>query len=248
MAEVVAEDGEERIRYHKDVDTLAADHPWHRIHARIKPGDTVLDVGCGSGGLGQLVGQTAGDVDGIELNEDRATEARLHLRSVVNAPGGPEADALLPGPYDVVIFADVLEHITEPAPTLEWAATKLAADGRILALIPNDANWKVRRKILKGDWSYADTGYFDRDHVRFLEHRDGPHPRGRGRAPRDGRRVRAGRAPEAAAALDSAAPSSPPLTGPTCSPGTSWWSGVQGDAQPDAAPSHETRTPRSHRR
>jgi 2-polyprenyl-3-methyl-5-hydroxy-6-metoxy-1,4-benzoquinol methylase len=169
VAEVVTGDGEERVRYHKDVETLTDDHPWHRIHALIRPGDTVLDVGCGSGALGQLVGQTAGAVDGIELNEDRAAEARRYLRTVVNAPGGPAADAALPGPYDVVIFADVLEHITEPTSTLEWAATKLSPEGRILALIPNSANWKVRRKILKGDWSYADTGYFDRDHVRFFD-------------------------------------------------------------------------------
>jgi SAM-dependent methyltransferase len=166
---VVAAQNDERVRYHKDVPTLAADHPWHRIHARIAPGAAVLDVGCGSGELGQLVGQTAGSVDGIELNEDRAAEARTHLRTVVAAPGGPAADEALPGPYDVVIFADVLEHIAEPVPTLTWAASKLAADGKILALIPNSANWKVRRKILKGDWSYADTGYFDRDHVRFFD-------------------------------------------------------------------------------
>jgi cyclopropane fatty-acyl-phospholipid synthase-like methyltransferase len=166
---VVAAEGEERVRYHKDVPTLEPDHPWHRIHARIAPGDTVLDVGCGSGELGQLISATAASVDGIELNEDRAAQARAHLRTVVAAPGGPEADAALPGPYDVVIFADVLEHIAEPAPTLVWAASKLAPDGKILALIPNSANWKFRRKVLQGDWSYADTGYFDRDHVRFFD-------------------------------------------------------------------------------
>jgi cyclopropane fatty-acyl-phospholipid synthase-like methyltransferase len=162
-------DGDERMRYDKDVSTLDADHPWHRIHAHVKPGAVVLDVGCASGGLGSLLAETAAAVDGIELNEERAAEARRHLRTVVTAPGGPEADALLPGPYDVVVFADVLEHIPSPAPTLEWAASKLTPRGVIVALIPNSANWKFRRKILKGDWSYADTGYFDRDHVRFFD-------------------------------------------------------------------------------
>ena len=46
---------------------------------------------------------------------------------------------------------------------------ELKPDGRIVALIPNSANWKVRRKILLGDWSYADTAYFDRDHIRFYD-------------------------------------------------------------------------------
>ena len=165
----LAAHGDERARYHKDVPTLHVDHPWHRIHSRIRPGATVLDVGCGSGGLGQLLSQTAADVDGIELNEERAAEARQYLRTVVTDEGGPMADTSLRGPYDVVIFADVLEHIVEPAETLRWGASKLGPDGKILALIPNSANWKFRRKVLKGDWSYADTGYFDRDHVRFFD-------------------------------------------------------------------------------
>jgi cyclopropane fatty-acyl-phospholipid synthase-like methyltransferase len=160
---------DERVRYGKDVPTLDATDPWHRIHARISPGATVLDVGCGSGELGVLLSQTAANVDGIELNEERAAEARQRLRTVVNDEGGPSVDADLPGPYDVVIFADVLEHIVDPAQTLSWAASKLAPDGKVLAMIPNSANWKFRRKILKGDWSYADTGYFDRDHVRFFD-------------------------------------------------------------------------------
>lgn len=160
---------DERTRYHKDVPTLLADHPWHRVHARVNPGSIVLDVGCGNGGLGQLLMGTATAVDGVEANPLRAEEARTCLRSVVTGFAGDDIDQTLSGPYDVIVFADVLEHIVEPEPILGWAATKLAADGKILALIPNSANWKFRRKILKGDWSYADTGYFDRDHVRFFD-------------------------------------------------------------------------------
>ena len=80
---------------------------------------------------------------------------------------GPTIDAALPRSYDVIVFADVLEHVAQPDQILAWAASKLAVDGRIIALIPNSANWKFRRKMLHGDWSYAETGYFDRDHLGF---------------------------------------------------------------------------------
>ena len=164
----MAGDDEERVRYHKDVETLDPDHPWHRIRAHVPAGSRVLDVGCGSGDLGSFLTHAA-EVDGIELNPQRAASARQYLHTVVTGEAGPSVDAGLADQYDVIIFADVLEHIPYPEPILDWASRKLTASGRIVALIPNSANWKFRRKILKGDWSYSETGYFDRDHVRFFD-------------------------------------------------------------------------------
>jgi SAM-dependent methyltransferase len=158
-------------RYQKDVQTLDADHPWHRIRELIPTGAIVLDVGCGSGDLGRFLADRAASVDGIEPNDERAESARKHLRTVVTGLGGPAAHPELAGPYDVVIFADVLEHMGYPDETLIWAASLLSPNGKIVALIPNSANWKFRRQIVKGDWSYSETGYFDRDHLRFFDTR-----------------------------------------------------------------------------
>jgi len=156
-------------RYHKDVFTLDADHPWHRLRELVPPGTTVLDVGCGSGDLGRFLADRASDVDGLEPNAERAQVARQYLRRVVTGVTGGPSDSELAPAYDVIVFADVLEHIPDAPASLVWARDHLTANGRIVALIPNSANWKVRRKILLGDWSYADTGYFDRDHIRFYD-------------------------------------------------------------------------------
>ncbi len=161
--------GTEGVRYHKDVQTLDADHPWYRIRDLVPVGSSVLDVGCGSGDLGRFLVDRAGTVDGIEPNEARAESARQHLRTVVTGVGGSAVNSELGGPYDVVIFADVLEHVGYPDETLAWATSVLSPNGKIVALIPNSANWKFRRQILKGDWSYSETGYFDRDHLRFFD-------------------------------------------------------------------------------
>jgi cyclopropane fatty-acyl-phospholipid synthase-like methyltransferase len=165
----VIENPAERTRYNKDVTTLEADHPWFRIRDHVLPGSRVLDVGCGSGELGSLISSRPATVDGIEMNPERAASARECLRTVITGDAGPSIDAQLQDPYDVIVFADVLEHIAHPEDTLRWAATKVTPEGRIIALIPNSANWKFRRKILWGDWSYGDTGYFDRDHLRFFD-------------------------------------------------------------------------------
>ena len=159
----------ERTRYHKEVATLDPDHPWHRIQMLIPVGARVLDVGCGSGELARMLSDRAESVDGIEANPERAENARQYMRTVITGEAGPSIDSSLPSPYDVVIFADVLEHMSHPEEILRWAGSKLSPSGRIIALIPNSAHWKARRKILKGDWSYEDTGYFDRDHLRFFD-------------------------------------------------------------------------------
>jgi 2-polyprenyl-3-methyl-5-hydroxy-6-metoxy-1,4-benzoquinol methylase len=125
-------------------------------------------LGCGSGELARLLADRSDQIDGIEPNPERAENARRYMRKVITGTGGPVVDTSLPDDYDVVIFADVLEHMGYPEESLQWASSKLRPDGRILALIPNSANWKFRRKILKGDWSYADTGYFDPGHLRRL--------------------------------------------------------------------------------
>ncbi len=182
--------GDERGRYHKDVETLAADHPWHRIRAHVPPDSSVLDVGCGSGALGSFLSSRTANVDGVEVNDDRADYARQHLKTVVTGEAGPSIDSALPRSYDVIIFADVLEHVVQPDQVLAWAASKLADDGRIIALIPNSANWKFRRKMMRGDWSYAETGYFDRDHLRFFDVRTARAAGAVGRTPGDRGRVR----------------------------------------------------------
>jgi cyclopropane fatty-acyl-phospholipid synthase-like methyltransferase len=165
----VIETHPERMRYHKDVTTLETDHPWFRIREHVPRGSRVLDIGCGSGDLGSLLSERPATVDGLEMNADRAESARRYLRTVFTGEAGASIDAELDDPYDVIVFADVLEHIAYPDQTLRWATAKITTEGRIIALIPNSANWKFRRKILFGDWSYADTGYFDRDHLRFFD-------------------------------------------------------------------------------
>jgi SAM-dependent methyltransferase len=159
----------EETRYAKDVQTLGSDHPWHKFVKHIPPGSRILDVGCGSGDLGQFLRSRASRVDGIESNVERAARARQHLDTVVTADAGDESTTELRSDYQIITFSDVLEHIAEPEDALRWAMSRLAEDGKIIALIPNSANWKFRRKILRGDWSYADTGYFDRDHLRFFD-------------------------------------------------------------------------------
>lgn len=154
----------EATRYAKD--SISEDHPYHGLRRFLRPGVTVLDVGCGSGDVAQFLADTGAMFDGIEMNEDRAAVASPHYRQVL--VGGFEEVAIT-GQYDVILFLDVLEHLVDPSAAMRWAADHLAEGGAVLSLIPNAAHWTARMKIVRGDWSYAETGLFDRDHLRFFD-------------------------------------------------------------------------------
>ena len=159
----------EALRYDQPPEALASDHPWLRIRDLVTSGTSVLDVGCGSGSLGRLLTTKGVAVDGVEMNPDRAAVAAEYLRTVAVGPAGSETRSQLATNYDFVLFTDVLEHVTDPTELLSWGRSMLAPGGRVIAQIPNSANWRFRMKILRGDWRYAESGFFDRDHVRFFD-------------------------------------------------------------------------------
>ena len=105
--------------------------------------------------------------DGIEASEERAELAARHYRTI--HVGGFETMPPTPLGYDVVLFLDVLEHLVDPNAAMRWATERIAPGGAVIALIPNGAHFTARLKIARGDWSYTDTGLFDRDHVRFFD-------------------------------------------------------------------------------
>jgi glycosyltransferase involved in cell wall biosynthesis len=70
--------------------------------------------------------------------------------------------------FDVVLFGDVLEHVTNPEEILCKTAEHLSVDGYVVASIPNVSHLAVRAMLLEGRWEYADLGLMDRDHYRFF--------------------------------------------------------------------------------
>lgn len=71
--------------------------------------------------------------------------------------------------FDVIILADVLEHLVDPQKVLEKLKGCLKNEGKILISLPNIRNIKSLYKIFfKGDFSYEERGIFDYTHLRFF--------------------------------------------------------------------------------
>jgi methionine biosynthesis protein MetW len=135
----------------------------------VPPGARVLDVGCAGGYLSQLLTAAGCTVIGVEPDAAAAAAARAHCVSVTVGDFEDLAvQTALPGPFDAVIFGDVLEHMRDPGAVLATAGELLAPGARVVASIPNIAHWSARIQLLLGRFPYAESGLFDATHLRFF--------------------------------------------------------------------------------
>ncbi len=134
----------------------------------VPTGSRVLDVGCGTGSvLAWIEDQCKAQVIGLEPHPERAQKARERGLNVLTAGLSDDIVADL-GLFDVVVFADVLEHLPNPFSLLEAAHKFLHKTGRIIVSVPNVAHWTVRGQLLRGNFDYKETGIMDATHLRWF--------------------------------------------------------------------------------
>jgi methionine biosynthesis protein MetW len=158
-------------RYREDFELHGASPTHAQVIAWVPEGARVLELGCASGQIGRiLIQKKRCAVTGVELDAAAADEARQAGLSVVQ--GSLADDVVLSsiqGTYDVVIAADVLEHLADPEPVLDHVKRWLAPGGVAIVAVPNIATWDVRfRLFFRGQFEYTDTGIMDRTHAHFF--------------------------------------------------------------------------------
>ncbi len=135
--------------------------------------DNALDVGCGVGKTGELLKTDFGvqNVVGIELQSEIAQKAENVLDKVYNISADAEILPFKEKQFDLILMADVLEHLVDPWNTLERYRSFLKPDGYLLASIPNVQHFKTLFKLFAGRWEYKDGGTLDKTHLRFFTYR-----------------------------------------------------------------------------
>jgi 2-polyprenyl-3-methyl-5-hydroxy-6-metoxy-1,4-benzoquinol methylase len=129
----------------------------------------VLDVGCGAGFLAARLRAQGHRVTGIDAREPHGVRARTDAFFLGDLAVGLPNE--LPGTYDVVILADVLEHLRHPEVLLDDVRRVLAPGGKVLVSLPNFAHWYPRARVAAGAFDYDEQGILDEDHVRFFTRR-----------------------------------------------------------------------------
>lgn len=135
------------------------------------PFSAALDIGCAAGVLGAEL-QHSGIVaacDGIELNSEAAQLAESRLRRVWNGSLESLVEQIPWLHYDLLILADVLEHLADPWAVLRLLRARSVPDCRLLLSVPNVRHYKVSLPLLfRGEFRYEDSGIMDRTHLHFF--------------------------------------------------------------------------------
>jgi 2-polyprenyl-3-methyl-5-hydroxy-6-metoxy-1,4-benzoquinol methylase len=126
----------------------------------------VLDVGCGFATTSERIQKIGNEVTGIESSAAACTVAAKRVSRVVQADL-QDAD-LGDEQFDLVIFADVLEHVPWPVGVLRRYLQWVKPGGSVIVSLPNVGLWSVRFAHLFGRWEYEETGVLDRTHLRFF--------------------------------------------------------------------------------
>lgn len=148
----------------------ATNNSWSNMYHYIPQGARVLDVGCSTGNFGEALEELKGcTVVGIDISEADVAEARAKISEahVLDITSSGIADKL--GRFDVVIFADVLEHLPDPRAALAAVHALLNERGVIVYSIPHMGHLSVRLDLLEGRFPYTELGLLDRTHLRFYD-------------------------------------------------------------------------------
>jgi 2-polyprenyl-3-methyl-5-hydroxy-6-metoxy-1,4-benzoquinol methylase/glycosyltransferase involved in cell wall biosynthesis len=132
-----------------------------------------LDVGCFCGGSGRFLKRRfpGCQVIGVEMLERAAAIAaevydHVHVGTLEQLDF--EQAGLKPGSFDVIIAADVLEHLFNPWQALLRLRPLLTPRGSLYVSLPNARNLKLMSELGRGRFDYEGAGILDVTHVRFF--------------------------------------------------------------------------------
>lgn len=163
--------GQPAHRYDYQLD-MEKDNSSHvKLLKRIQPGTDVLEIGPATGYLTRYMKETLGcRVTAVEMDEAAASLAKKYTeRLFVGDVESMNLPHLLEGQrFDVVLCADVLEHLKNPAKLLADVRGCLKENGYLLISIPNGAHGSIALEVMDGRFEYQDAGLLDNTHVRFF--------------------------------------------------------------------------------
>jgi O-antigen biosynthesis protein len=170
MTDASAERGSSAPRYDFEEIDLSSDSVHADVVRLVGEGKRVLELGPATGYMTRVLRERGCTVVGIEVDPAMAEQAgEFCERIVVGDLDVLDLDeALGEERFDVVVAADVLEHLKDPLSVLRTLRRFLAEEGSFVVSVPNVAHGSVRLALLTGHFDYREIGLLDSTHLRFF--------------------------------------------------------------------------------
>ena len=163
-------------KYTYDFDLSDDNHAGALVVRLVGRGKRVLDVGSGPGSIARCLKESAAcRVVAIE-NDPEAVVLVMPfceqvLRADLDSPSLIE-EVRGAGQFDVIVLADVLEHLVDPWTVLRGLKAMLVDGGYFVVSLPHAGHNAVLAALFGADFEYRDTGLLDRTHLRFFAMRN----------------------------------------------------------------------------
>lgn len=162
---------DKRHNYEYEVDTSSETAPANVVRM-VGQSKRVLEIGCGPGSITKILAEQGScRVTGLELDAEAIKKVTPYCVQVMQADlNSCKWPCLLDGAerFDVVVAADVLEHLYDPLEALQQMVPLINSNGYFVVSLPHVGHAAVMSCLINGDFEYRDWGLLDRTHIRFF--------------------------------------------------------------------------------
>ena len=130
-------------------------------------GDKALDLGFGCAAIASALQKEGVIIDGIDRDPEAIAESRSLFRRVFQNDLNRIDQIPLNEKYDIVLAADILQFLVDPADFLSRLKKFLVKGGILVVSLPNMVNIQTRMRILFGQFPLHHRGILEEQALHF---------------------------------------------------------------------------------
>ena len=151
------------------------DDPWsshtlifNRLKAMPLDGARVLDLGFGCAAIASRLRERGAVLEGVDISPKAVEENRELFAKVYQKDLNRLDEVGLQGPYGIVICADILQYLVDPAEFLSRLKKYMDRGGLLVVSVPNFVNISTRLHVLFGGFPLHHRGIMDERALHFF--------------------------------------------------------------------------------